>query len=165
MAGEPGSGKSALAKLIGSCTAAVVLDKEVLKSAALSAGADATLAGEIAYETVFAMADRLLAQDRSVIIDSPSFYENIPSRGEKIAGERRAEYYFIECFCPNRAELERRLRYRIRLRSQPGLETMEEGRTTFTPPGAYLRVDTTKPIEECVEMALDYLGMHDERLD
>ena len=39
MAGMPGSGKSALARLIGRSTKAIVIDKDVLKTAALEAGA------------------------------------------------------------------------------------------------------------------------------
>jgi hypothetical protein len=106
----------------------------------------------------------MLAQDRSVIVDSPSFYESIPNKGAAIAEGRGADYYFIECFCPDRDALERRLRERTRLPSQPGTERIDAERMTFTPPGAYLRVDTTKPIEECLAMALDYLGEHDESL-
>ena len=49
MAGMPGSGKSALARLIGRSTKAIVLDKDVLKTAALEAGADEKLASGIAY--------------------------------------------------------------------------------------------------------------------
>jgi predicted kinase len=165
MAGAPGSGKSALAKLIGRCTSAVVIDKDVLKAAALAEGVDDALAGAIAYEAAFAVANHMLAQDRSVIVDSPSFYESIPHKGAKLAEGRGAGYYFIECFCPDRAELERRLRERSRLPSQPGTEAIDEERTTFTPPGVYLRVDTTKPIDECLALALDYLGMRDESLD
>ncbi len=165
MAGEPGSGKSALAKLIGRCTAAVVIDKDVLKSAALAEGADDALAGAIAYEAAFAVVDHLLAQDRSVILDSPSYYESIPNKGAAIAEGRGAGYYFIECFCPDRVELERRLRERARLLSQPGIEEIGAERMTFTPPGPYLRVDTSKAIEECLGLALDHLGMRDESLD
>ena len=48
MAGMAGSGKSALARLIGRSTKAVMLDKDVLKTAALEAGADDKLASGIA---------------------------------------------------------------------------------------------------------------------
>jgi hypothetical protein len=30
---------------------------------------------------------------------------------------------------------------------------------TITPTGAYLRIDTTQPIERCLGLALDYLGV------
>ncbi|MCH8995431.1 MAG: AAA family ATPase [Chloroflexi bacterium] len=159
MAGVPGSGKSALARLIGRSTGAVVLDKDVLKTAALAADAEEPLAGEIAYEAFFALAHHLLGQGLSVILDSPSFWETIPKKGAAIAAGRCIPYYFIECLCPDREELARRLRDRPRLPSNPGEESLEALRTTFTPPGAYLRVDTTQAIEDCLAMALDYLAV------
>ena len=159
MAGMPGSGKSALARLIGRSTGAVVLDKDVLKTAAIEAGAEESLAGRFAYDAFFALADHLLGQGLSIILDSPSFWETIPKKGAAIAAERCIPYYFIECLCPDREELARRLRERPRLTSNPGEESLEAGRMTFTPPGAYLRVDTTQAIEDCLAMALDYLGV------
>ncbi len=159
MAGAPGSGKSALARLIGRTTGAVVIDKDVLKTAALEGGADETLAGGIAYEGFFALADHLLGQGRSVVLDSPSFWETIPAKGAAIAEARLVPYYFIECCCADHDELARRLRDRPRLRSNPGEEALEVEAATVAPRGAYLRIDTTQPIERCLELALEYLGI------
>jgi len=159
MAGAPGSGKSALARLIGQTTGAVVIDKDVLKTAALEAGVDDDQrAGGIAYEAAFALADHLLGQGLSVVLDSPSFYESIPAKGAAIAGARFVPYYFIECDCSDREELARRLRDRPRLRSNPGEEALDAEHETIGPPGAYLRIDTTQPLEHCLALALDYIG-------
>ncbi len=158
MAGLPGSGKSALARLIGRCAGAVVIDKDVLKTASLKAGAEESVAGGTAYEAFFALADHLLGQGHSVILDSPSSYKTIPEKGSAIAADRQAPYYFIECLCPDRDELARRLKGRPRLPSQP--EDVE-AKATVAPPGAYLQVDTTQPIERCLELALEYLGIRE----
>ncbi len=158
MAGMPGAGKSALARLIGRSTMAVVLDKDVLKTAALEAGADEKLAGGIAYDTFFALADHLLSQGWTVVLDSPSFWETIPRRGSEIAAERHVPYFFIECYCDDELELARRLRERTRMASQPGVEALDERMETVTPPDAHLRVDTNKPIEHSLSIALEYLG-------
>ena len=157
MAGQPGSGKSALARLIARCTGAVVIDKDVLKTAALDAGAEESLAAGIAYESFFRLADHLLGQGRSVVLDSPSFYETILSNGTAVAERRAVPYYFIECFCPDSGELARRLRDRPRLPSQPA-EPLADESETIAPSGAFLRVDTMQPIDRCLALALDYLG-------
>ena len=157
MAGMPGSGKSALARLIGRSTKAIVLDKDVLKSAALEAGADEKLASGIAYDTFFALAGHLLGQGWTVVLDSPSFWETIPQRGSKIATQRHIPYFFIECYCDDDVELARRLRERTRMASQPGQEILDESLETITPPDAHLRVDTTQPIDHTLSIALDYL--------
>ena len=167
MAGMPGSGKSALARLIGHTTAAVVIDKDVLKTAALEAGAEETLAGGVAYEAVFALAAHLLGQGLSVVLDSPSFWETITVKGTAVAAERQVPYYFIECLCPDREERSRRLRERTRLRSNPGEDedALDAALETITPTGAYLRIDTTQPIERCLGLALDYLEIEQPRPD
>ena len=101
----------------------------------------------------------LLGQGLSVILDSPSFFETIPAKGAAIAETRCVPYYFIECICADRDELARRLRERPRLRSNPGDEALADGRGTIAPPGAYLRIDTTQPLERCLALALDYAGV------
>ena len=158
MAGMPGSGKSALARLIGHSTKAVVLDKDVLKTAALKSGADEKLASGVAYDTFFALAAHLLGQGWSVVLDSPSFWDTIPKRGGEIAGSRHIPYFFIECYCDDARELTRRLRERTRMVSQPGEEVLDKKLETITPPDAHLRVDTTQPIDHTLSIALDYLG-------
>ncbi len=155
MAGAPGSGKSALARVIGHRTRAVVIDKDVLKTAALEAGAQDSLAGGIAYDAFFALADHLLGQGWSVILDSPSYYETIPAKGAAIAARRHVPYYFIECACSDPEVLAGRLTKRPRMPSQP--DSIDE-RETVAPAGAYLRVDTTQPLERCLALALEYLG-------
>ena len=160
MAGLPGSGKSALARVIGKRTGAVVLDKDILKTAALEAGsADDKQAGSVAYETLFALAAHLPGQGLSVVLDSPSFWDTIPAKGTAIAAGRHVPYYFIECVCADRDELARRLRERPRLASNPGEEILDKGRETIAPDGPYLRIDTTEPLERSLALALDYLGI------
>ena len=162
MAGVPGSGKSALARLIARATGAVVIDKDVLNTAALETGAGESIAGGIAYEASSALADHLLGQGHCVVLDSPSFWATIPAKGAAIAQERCVPYYFIECVCDDREELARRLRDRPRLRSNPGEEALEMQAETIAPAGAYLRIDTTQLLERCLQLALDYLGVgHD----
>ncbi|MDZ4278157.1 MAG: hypothetical protein U1B78_03360, partial [Dehalococcoidia bacterium] len=113
----------------------------------------------VAYEAFFALADHLLGQGLSVVLDSPSFWETIPVKGAAITTERHVPYYFIECVCADREELARRVRERPRLASNPGEETLDAGWETVAPPGPYLRVDTTEPLERCLALALDYLGV------
>jgi predicted kinase len=158
MAGMPGAGKSALARLIGRTTGAVVLDKDVLKTAALAIVNEDNVAAQIAYETFFDMAGHLLGQGLPVVLDSPSFWPSVPQRGSAIAQERAVPYYFIECVCDDVAERSRRLRERHRMPSQQGAEIVHVETATIAPTGGHLRVDTTRPLDECLELALDYLA-------
>jgi hypothetical protein len=91
-----------------------------------------------------------------VVLDSPSFYETIPAKGQALAAERGIGYHFVECVCEDQAELERRLAGRPGPDSQAGSPSLP-GRVTTAPPGTYLRVDTLQPIERCLEVVLELL--------
>ena len=78
MAGVPGSGKSALARLIGRGAKAVVLDKDVLKTAAPEGGADGAPASGVGYATVFALARHPLGPGWSLLLDAPPCSRTIP---------------------------------------------------------------------------------------
>ncbi len=163
MAGEPGSGKSALAQAIGRVTSAVVLDKDIIKTAALHAGAEEDIAGAIAYEVFFGLTHSLLAMGHSVILDSPAYYLSIRERGQQLAEGVGARYYIIECCCDDREELARRLQQRERLASQPGELTdpsARNGTAALTEPR--LVTHMSQPLSECVREAIMYLS-HDPR--
>ena len=73
--------------------------------------------------------------------------------------EEREKSKARESVCADREELARRLRERTRLRSNLGEEILDVPAETVGPPGAFLRVDTTQPIERCLAIALEYLGV------
>jgi predicted kinase len=171
MAGAPGSGKSAVASAVAAEIGAVVLDSDVVKSAVLDADVPWALAGPAAYGVVFALADDLL-RSRSVVIDSPSHYPEIPARGLAIAERRGAAYRFVECVCDDDEELARRLRERTPRRSQmlgvgvppadageaphPATRTGPHRWRTFGPPGGHLVLETLAPVADCAARALRY---------
>lgn len=172
LAGPPGSGKSRLAAAVASRCPAVVLNSDVLKSALLDAGVPWQLAGPGAYQALGAQAGDLLAQGRSVILDSPSHYPHIPERGQRVASAHGARYRFIELACPDTAELHRRLAMRTPLRSQmPALDTSPpDGATqavrtgthqwqTMGPATGWLTLDVTQPFETYLTQAADYVSL------
>ena len=172
MAGRPGSGKTTLARAIGAATGAAVLDLDVLKSAMLGAGTTWEDAGPLVYVLLFALADDLMEQGRSVIIDSPSRWPNIPEQGVRIADERGGRYVFIECLLADRDELLIRLKSRRLLPSQhtvlgqllpPSADENEhvrweeEATRVFGPAEGWVVVDTGGPVEVCVGEILPML--------
>lgn len=73
MSGAPGSGKSTMARLLRPCLAsagAVVVDHDVLRSAFLASGLDFAAAARHAYELQWTLAEDLMRQGLSVIVDS-----------------------------------------------------------------------------------------------
>ena len=159
MAGDPGSGKSTLAREIGKATGAVVLDKDIVKSAALRAGADEALAGPLAYEALFDLARSLLEQGHSIILDSPAYFTRVRENGIRVAGEFGARYHIIECVA-ERELVVSRLSARERMLSQPDQPIIatyaRDGAAPLSEP--HLTIDMTRPLDECTREALDYVG-------
>lgn len=174
MSGAPGAGKSTIAHAIAPHIGAVVLDHDITKSALLDADISITVAGKASYLVLEAMAQHLLGQGFSVIFDSPCFYEELLERGQRLAREANAPYFYIECVLKDLVELDRRLKGRPSQRSQVrGLNEspvdVVEGRPVNEalfrnwiahmkrPQSNYLVLNTDRPLEICVQEALAYV--------
>jgi predicted kinase len=157
MHGEPGSGKSKLARELGRRLPAVVIDKDILKSAVLRAGGEEALAGPASYEAFFSLAASLLAQGFAVILDSPCGWPSIEARGREVAAGAGVPWAMVECVCPE-STLDERLAARVRLESQP-----LQRRDWYARPGTRRPdceravVETTLPLAECADAALAHL--------
>jgi predicted kinase len=176
MAGQSGMGKSTIAGHLATQTGAAVLDLDIMKSTALDVGLEWDVAGRLAYELSWSLADSLLANGTSVILDSPCRFERIIEETNRIAQRRAAAYCFIECVMPDTDELRQRLRSRPRLRSQmvdvgvsssdaPAQRTIAaqvraDGAAvldTKYPASPWLQLDTRQESRRCFELALSYL--------
>lgn len=159
MHGEPGSGKSTLASAIGRKLDAVVLDKDVIKAALMRSGIEKTEAASGAYEVYFAQAQALVEQGRSLVLDNPVFWPLVEQRWLAVARHASSPAILIECVCSDRDELERRLKTRVALESQPRvpldlLRHPGAGATAFEP---RLTLDTTRPLAGLVTEAVAYV--------
>jgi len=174
MSGVPGAGKTTIAHAIARQIGAVVIDHDVTKSALLEANVPVSIAGAASYQVLNAMARHLLQQGYSVIFDSPCLYAELLERGQELARVADAHYRYIECVVADLAELDRRLRTRQRMPSQlagvriaptEGSGKTQSGDDVFRdwianmkrPNTDYLVLDTTRPVEVCVEVAIAYI--------
>ncbi len=159
MAGAPGTGKSTLARALAPRLGAMIIDLDVLKTAALDGGASWDVAGATSYEGIYALTEHNLPLV-PVIVDAPSYYEQIPRRLRAIAETHQQPHLFVECICTDPELIDQRLRSRKKLRSQlPSLDglppdappfTDADGhpqpihdRQTLRPPDGIITVDTT----------------------
>jgi len=164
MAGLPGSGKTALAAAIGRCTAAVVIDKDVIMAGAMRAGVSEEISGAAAYEVGLELAASLLAAGHDVILDSPANFVVIREKGRAIACAAGARYYIIECVV-SRELAEQRLTGREPLHSLhpntlAGLDLDFERPGTAPLSEPRLELDSSLPTETNLARAREYIG-HD----
>ncbi len=173
MSGVPGAGKTTVARAAAQPFGAVVIDHDVTKSALLEAGVPVAAAGHASYTVLHATARHLLEQGFNVIFDSPCLYRELLEHGQQLAEEVGAAYRYIECVVSDLDELDRRLRARQRLRSPlAGVRVppsagsgkarvddvfREWAADMKRPDGAYLTLDTSRPVQACVDEAISYI--------
>ena len=162
MAGFPGSGKTEMSRAIGRKTGAAVIDKDVIMAAAMRSGVVPENAGGLAYEAGFDLARSMLGNGLSVVLDTPAQFTIIRERGACIAEQAGGAYFIIECVVPD-AVANARLASRQPAHElhPPSLEGVDvaysrPGTSPLTEP--HLTLDTTRPFDECLQDALEYLG-------
>ena len=174
MSGAPGSGKTTVAGAVAAAVDAVIIDHDVTKTALLEAQIAPDEARRASYVVLNAVARHLLSQGRSVIFDSPCFYEQLLLRGQQLAADHGAAYRYVECRLDDLHELDRRLRNRPRAQSQvagvfatplDGADQPVHGEAYFRnaienmkrPGDGYLVVDTAQPLERYLDRVVAYI--------
>jgi predicted kinase len=162
MAGLPGSGKTTLSRAIGRSTGAAVIDKDVTMAAAERFGIEPGRLGGLAYEVGYDLARSILANRLSVVLDSPANFTMIRDKGACIANETGASYFIIECVVPAPVADERitsrRAAHSLHPTTLAGLDTRFARPGTSPLTEAHLALDTTRPFDECLRAALEYIG-------
>lgn len=121
MSGAPGSGKSTTANLLAKRINAITIPHDVIKSALLEDSfVSFDTAAKMAYRTDWALAEALIQQGRSVIIDSVCNYQETLDQGRGLALKYEYEYWYLEIRSDvNDLDLlDERLRTRVPLRAQ-----------------------------------------------
>lgn len=159
MHGEPGSGKSTVARELGARLNLVVIDKDVIKAALLRAGIAEQQAGPGAYEVFFAQAHAFVADGHSIVLDNPVYWESVERRWLEIAEAAGSPAILIECICPDREEIVRRLALRDALESQPRdpLDLRKHPGSSPTQFAPRLTLDTARVLDEIVDEAVAYI--------
>jgi predicted kinase len=158
MHGVPGSGKSTVARALAPAIDAVVIDKDVIKSAVLRAGVREEQAGAAAYEVYFDVAAEMVRLGHSVILDNPVFWPRVEEKWLALAKLAGSPLLMIECICADERELRHRLATRDAAESQPR-EPLDLRRYpgTIEVTRDRLTLDTTRALDAIVEEALAYV--------
>src|SRR5262245_19071723 len=174
MSGALGAGKATIARELVRHRRLVSLDHDIVKSALLDSDGAFEIAGAASYGVLLALADDVLAQGFGVIIDSPCFYDELLAAGQDLAAKHGVPYRYLECVTDDIEMLDSRLRSRPALRSQrpsvgvapvdlaadhdrTGPELFAHWIANMKRPSAFLRLDTSRPVDECVAQALAFL--------
>jgi len=174
MSGAPGSGKSTVASLLARSIDGVVLNHDLVKSFFLDNGMSFEQASRLTYGLDWVLAEDILKQGRSIVVDSPCNYQEHLDRGSALARQHDCDYRYVECRVDNMDLLDRRLRDRVPMRCQRtgvdapppdlgGPAPVEKDaqalfqrwmKTPCRPETGVITVDSTTSPEECVDEIL-----------
>ncbi|KAI3329035.1 P-loop containing nucleoside triphosphate hydrolase protein [Xylariaceae sp. AK1471] len=180
MSGPPGSGKSTLARLLARSINGIVINHDLIKAFFLDSSFSFQDSAKLTYRLDWVLAEDVIQQGRSVVIDSVCNYDEVLERGAALAKKYGYVYRYVECRVEDLELLDHRLHTRTPLRSQRtgvsepppdsasnATETGDNGLALFRKwmnprrPGdddVLIVVDSTHPPEECLESILKQLG-------
>jgi predicted kinase len=118
MSGVPGSGKSTIANLLAQSIDGVVINHDLIRSFFLENDNSFDQSAKLAYCFQWILAEDMIKQGRTVIIDSTCNYKETLDHGTALARQYSYDYRYVECRVDDVDLLEGRLCNRVSLRSQ-----------------------------------------------
>ncbi len=159
MHGEPASGKTTLARALAAKLNAVVLEMDVITAALVRSTVDVSAPGSVVYELHYSIAEHLLGQGISVVLDNPVYRAFVEQRSRTVADGFGAAWTMIECVCYDTDAVSECLRQRDRFPHQSQqMANWREVPGTSEPGSERLIIETNAPLEQCVRLALDYVN-------
>jgi predicted kinase len=168
MAGLPGTGKSAIAELVGARLLKPVVSVDPIESAILRAGIDSDQpTGLAAYLVAETLAESVMRAGHGVIIDAVNAVSPAREQWVDLAARSNESLKFIEVVCSDvelhRSRLEARQRNLPHV-AEPTWHAVEQSLDEYSEwsgsSGAVprLTLDSVEPLEALVERALAFLA-------
>ena len=130
----------------------------------IESGVDLSIINDASYKLAFELCSYYLSINKSVIIDTPCFFEATLENGIEIAQKCGAKYKYIECRIEDFDEVSNRLRNRQSSVSQfksAEIERFLAALDKSRKPTNYecITVDSSAPIDLYIDNVLDYLNI------
>ena len=118
MSGAPGSGKSTTAHLLVKSLNGVVVNHDLIRSFFLDSDISPSQSAKLTYRFQWVLAEDMIKQGRSVIMDSTCNFKETLDDGMSLAQRYGYVYKYVECRINDIDLLDQRLRSREPMRSQ-----------------------------------------------
>jgi predicted kinase len=157
-AGPPASGKSTLGDRLSEDRSMVHLEMDRIREFVLPGSRHTREDREVAYRIMHLMAETLLGLGHEVIVNAGYSHPEDQGAIQEIAKRSGARLFWIECVVPAEVAVQR---CRGRFGKHPGLDLTDDRVvdlvTHFPYTGAGLLVDSTEPVDSCLERVESYL--------
>jgi predicted kinase len=151
MRGYPGTGKTTIARLLAASLHAPLLDRDILRQAAVDSFGNVPQVGPFSYELLFSLAREQLKLGLNVVVDTPLTYRRTYEQCLSIAQECGTPMLVVHCQCPPEVQ-KRRLEGRkgqvstFQITSWDEWEQWKQRYEEFDDHGCI--IDTSHPLEE-----------------
>lgn len=176
MKGPPGSGKSTIARALSRRLCYPLIDKDDIldilhrdEQVPDVLDNNALLASGLSYDVMFRVARRQLVQGLSVICDSPLTSIMGYRQAQTIAAEAHATLVIVEGYCSDTMQWSQRIDARKMLslpsHHQTDWHALQSYLSYYRSESGYpithphLMIDTTNPLEQCVDTIVNWLEM------
>jgi predicted kinase len=157
-AGPPASGKSTVGGRLAERRNMVHLEMDLIRAAVLPDSLHTREDREVAYKIMHLMAETLLGLGHDVIVNAGYSHPEDQGAVQEIAKRTQSRLFWIECVVPAEVAVQR---CRGRFGKHPGLDLIDDRVidlvTHFPYSGAGLLVDSTEPVDSCLERVEGYL--------
>jgi predicted kinase len=178
MSGAPGSGKSTISTMLARYIDGIVINHDLIRSFFLENDNIFSQSAKLAYSLQWTLAEDMVKQGKSVIIDSPCNYQEILDNGTALAQKYGYEYRYIRCKVDDIDVLDQRLQKRIPMRCQrtgiqrpsPDIHHKEDPAALFKkwmeypirPAEDIIVVDSTLGPDECLKQILEEFKLQND---
>ena len=157
MRGYPGTGKSTIARLLAAALQAPLIDRDVIRQAAVDLFGDLPQVGQFSYELMFALAREQLRLGLSVVVDTPLTYRTTYDQCKELAQSFQTAMLVVHCQCPPEVQ-KRRLEGRKGKVSEFQITSWEEWKQwksrfeEFEDEGCI--IDTSNPMDDSLAIVM-----------
>ena len=100
MRGYPGTGKSTIARLLAAALHAPMMDRDIIRQAAVDSFGNLPQVGQFSYKLMFTLAREQLQLGLSVVIDTPLTYRTTYDQCKELAQSFQTAMLVVHCQCP-----------------------------------------------------------------
>ncbi|MCX8168886.1 MAG: AAA family ATPase [Candidatus Methanomethylicia archaeon] len=157
--GLPGTGKSTVADILSKKIKAPVLRTDEIRKKIIEKPTYSEEEKKLVYKVMFIIAEYLIKQGISCILDATFNKEENRKEIVKLAERNNVPLYFIECVC-NEEVIRERLRGDKRFSSDANWEVYLKLKSEFEPiKEDHIVVDTTKGSKEAADILIEKLKL------
>ncbi len=137
----------------------------------LENGLSNEISSKLAYDMMFDLGKFYLEQGRSIVLDTPCYYDEIIENGMKLSETYDAEYKYLDCLVEDFEIIDERITLRKNMTSQinkaslNGFVNAKVRARDIKPSKGYIKIDSSNLDKIDYELIIEHLNERDTSLN